>query len=129
MKNILLITAIILISGCSLFGARFDNNEYESFVRLHTEITFAAENCNNPDVLRTNIYDIVKEVEFLYTYTKHLPNNNNTFNIVTILRSNIKELDKAYTDGSKSETYCRAKLSILEQHLERSISTVATKGR
>jgi len=129
MKFLLVIATAIAISGCSIFGARFDSNEYASFVHLHTEAAVAIDNCNNPDALRANIDSMVEEITFLYTYTKHLPNNSNTFNIATILRANINELDQAYTDGTKSETYCHFKLKLMTQHLDRALEAVAVKGR
>ena len=127
LRTLFLTIALITISGCSVFGARFDNNEYASFTRLYVQADNAIQYCADPDALRVKIDIISQEAEFLYLYTKHLPKNNETHAIAKILRGNIKELKQAYTNGVKSEGYCRIKLTILTQHVERALAAVGVK--
>lgn len=127
LRTLILTIALITISGCSVFGAKFDNNEYASFTRLFVQADNAIQYCDDPDALRVKIDIIAQETEFLYLYTKHLPKNNETHTIAKILRGNVNELKQAYANGARSETYCRIKLTILTQHVERALAAVGAK--
>jgi len=127
MQKIITLIAVILLSGCTLFGATFDNNEYASFARLQTQSHFAINSCPTPSDLRLHIDDMVKEVEFLHIYTKHLPRNTETHNIVTLIRANVIELRNGYAKGDKSIKYCEIKLNTLSQSIQRAMEAVATK--
>lgn len=129
MKFLLVLATAVILSGCSIFGARYDNNEYASFVHLRIIAASAMEYCGDPETLSYHIKKLDNRAEFLYHYTKHLPKNNDTFDIATILRSNVNELDEAYTDGTASETYCRFKMELMIQHIDRALEAVAVKGR
>lgn len=128
MKILIVVTMTVALSGCGIFGARYDTNEYSTFVQLHTLAKDAQKSCGNPDELRPKISALVTRADFLHTYTRYLPDNEETFEIATILQANIHELEKAFTDGTKSETYCRVKLDILNVSLERALQAVAVKG-
>ena len=128
MQKIITLIAVILLSGCSMFGATFDNNEYASFARLQTQSHFAINSCTTPDELRLHINSMVEEVEFLHIYTKHLPRNNETHKIVTLIRANITELKNGYAKGKKSTIYCKIKLNTLSQSIQRAMEAVAIKA-
>jgi len=127
MQKIITLIAVILLSGCSMFGATFDNNEYASFARLQTQSHFAINSCTTPDKLRLHINSMVEEVEFLHIYTKHLSRNDETHKIVTFIRANIIELRNGYAKGTKSAKYCEIKLNTLSQSIQRAMEAVATK--
>ena len=126
-RILLIATVLVMLSGCGIFGAPFDNNEYAAYARLHAQTTIATEHCTNFDALRSDIDDMSEEVEFLHVYTKHLSYNDESYNIALLLRQNVKELKAAYTTQNKSKTYCIYKLKLLSQQIDRALEAVSAK--
>jgi hypothetical protein len=129
MRNFIIITAFVLLSGCSLFGAKFDNNEYASFIRLETQTLATINKCDTPDDVRASLNSMVNEVGFLYTYTKHLPKNEETHQIVKVLQANIDEMKSRYDKSNPSTAYCKIKLTTLSKSTERALKAITSKVR
>jgi len=129
MKKLTLLFSVILLSGCGIFTASFDNNEYQSFARMESQMRIAERDCNDANTVRTHLKEITKEVEFLITYTKYIPDNEGTHKISNIVRDTIEEMNMRYYTSDPSEGYCKAKFNIMQKHLQRSLESVGNKVR
>jgi len=129
MRILLITTVLIALSGCSLFGAHFDNNEYASLARLHLEADTALQSCAEPDTFADDLDGLKHEAKFLYTYSKHLPDNEQSVTIAKILLANVTELDKRFASGTMSDTYCTFKVNFLIQQINRALQAEASKVR
>ena len=81
LRTLLIATVLVTLSGCGIFGASFDNNEYAGYARLHAQTTVAVGHCTDFDMLRSDIDRMSEQVEFLHVYTKHLTDNDESYNI------------------------------------------------
>jgi hypothetical protein len=112
-----------------LFGAQFDNNEYASLARLHLEADTALQSCDDPLTFANDLDGLKYEAKFLYTYSKHLPDNVQSVTIAKILLQNVDELDTRFAGGKMSETYCTFKVNFLIQQINRALQAEASKVR
>ena len=127
LRILLIVSVLVTIAGCGVFGAKFDNNEYAAYARLQSQTTIAQDHCGDFDELRLDINKMNEQVEFLHVYTKHLDSNAESYNIALILRRNVKELKTAYDGQNKSEAYCTFKLRLLSEAIENALEAVTTK--
>jgi len=121
---IAIIVAGVLV-GCAPFGAVKDTNEYERYVVVDLVATHAKEQCGT-DAVGSYIKQLRNETEFLEIYTKHIPYNEESHKIASILHDQAVELDERSQKGMSDE-YCKAKTEIIKQGAERAMEAVLTK--
>lgn len=129
MKNLIILSAILLLSGCTLFGAKFDNNEMASVARIAVESKLAAETCSDTLSTVRAIRSLKKEAMFFETYTKHLPDNNESHKIAIIINETILEMEERYKTSDPSIGYCKIKLLIIKKQAIRTLESVGDKVR
>ena len=131
MKNAILISIfVVFITGCtSLLPADYDNNEYAGFAQLEALARTAYPVCNDPDKVRPIVGEMKAAAEYLYTYTRYLPGNEETNEVADIIRENITEMRNRYNKQNPSKTYCELKLRTLVASTQRALIAVGKKIR
>ena len=125
--RILIITLALFLSSCT-FLAKYDNNEYASFAHIAVMSETASAYCGDPLFLTKGLQDIQLESHFLKIYTKYLPNNDDTHNIAAIIDTTVNEMVTRYNgEGTPSQTYCKAKLKIIQLEAHRALEAVGKK--
>ena len=87
MNKIAVVCASALLVGCSMLGAKFDNNEYAAFARIEAVARTAYPECHRPKIVRDLLVDLRTESEYLYTYSRYLPRNEDTTEISDTIRN------------------------------------------
>jgi len=124
------ILLIVIISGCaSQIGATYDQNEYGSLVRLEVLSRMGMELCDFPDKVKSQVTTIREETEYLFIYTKHLPNNEDLHQIAIRLGTQAGMMEIRYAFKPPSVGYCKAKLLILNRGVTRALKAAANKRR
>lgn len=132
MKKFLTITmvaAVIFISGCSLTPSRYDTNEYASLVRVEVMAREGKEICSDSNAVRSHLDKMKRESEFLFTFTRYLPNNSLTHQIAFELRANIIKMNTRYQATDPSVAYCKGKFLIMTKQAQRALESVGAKVR
>ena len=109
---------IILLTSCSLFTNKFDNNEYASYIKLLTLAEETVKVCDSSEDTKKYLVKIQHESNFLVNYTKYNDKNEESYNISTILNKNIKEMVNRYNTIGASSAYCKAKLTIYAKSIQ-----------
>ena len=115
MKKLILLTFVVLLSGCTLFDAyfmaKYDTNEYFIVNDIKTKAQVAEENCGNQLLVVTQVNELyIKALEFK-NFTMHIPRNKDTDNMSTKLLTLTKDTRDYFNKAEKiSPIFCKAKL-------------------
>ena len=133
MKKILIISILLLLSGCSILEAyrmaRFDNNEYMLINTIRTQANLGASKCGTPEIVGVvdNIW--FKTVE-LRNYSESIPNNNETVKMSQELANIVKGLSVRYHSGEETSlNYCVIKFGTIEKNAVIIQNVVGAKPR
>ncbi len=130
LKSFIVALAFLFNTGCSTFGAYFDNNEYAALAQMETTIESMHDNCGRPDKVIAGIGLLQYEANYLYVYSSHLKYNTEMHDIAGRIREQVTELSKRYNDGKiPSEAYCSLKLNMLGNIINVTMDAVATQRR
>jgi hypothetical protein len=115
MKKLILLSFVMLLSGCTLFDAyfmaKYDTNEYFIVNDIKTKAQVAEENCGNQLLVVAQVNDLyIKTLEFK-NFTSHIPRNKDTDNMSTKLLTLTKDTRDYFNKAEKiSPIFCKAKL-------------------
>jgi hypothetical protein len=115
MKKLILLSFVMLLSGCTLFDAyfmaKYDTNEYFIVNDIKTKAQVAEENCGNQLLVIAQVNDLyIKTLEFK-NFTSHIPRNKDTDNMSTKLLKLTKDTRDYFNKAEKiSPIFCKAKL-------------------
>jgi hypothetical protein len=125
MKKLILLSFVMLLSGCTLFDAyfmaKYDTNEYFIVNDIKTKAQVAEENCGNQLLVVAQVNDLyIKTLEFK-NFTSHIPRNKDTDNMSTKLLTLTKDTRDYFNKAEKiSPIFCKAKL----QQIVKSADTI-----
>ena len=125
MKKLILLSFVVLLSGCTLFDAyfmaKYDTNEYFIVNDIKTKAQVAEENCGNQLLVIAQVNDLyIKTLEFK-NFTSHIPRNKDTDNMSTKLLTLTKDTRDYFNKAEKiSPIFCKAKL----QQIVKSADTI-----
>jgi hypothetical protein len=115
MKNILIITALLLLSGCSTFNyflvAKYDTNEYELINWIRTTAELSVETCDNNEVSKENFVTLYRSSLEFKNFTQYLRRNQDTHELSNDLYQLIDQGVELYaTNDQVSQTFCELSL-------------------
>ena len=125
MKKLLIsCIAILSLSGCALWMASYDSNEY----LLVTKVRTIAEttNCDNPLNTAGNIETMYINAKEFKNFAQYIPRNQATIDLSNNLFILVDELHKK---ESFSPAYCKIKLNIISKSAEQIQQVVGSKPR
>jgi hypothetical protein len=115
MKNIMIMVAFILLSGCnsvnSLFVAKYDTNEYELINWIRTTAELSVETCDDNKVSKQNFVNLYgRSLEFK-NYTQYLGRNQDTHELAKNLYQLVDQsIDMYDTNETVSQAFCELSL-------------------
>jgi PBP1b-binding outer membrane lipoprotein LpoB len=118
MKKLILIS-LLLLNGCALWMAPYDNNEYALVNKVRTISQLG-------DCTKKNIDSMYFTALELKNYSEMLPRNDQTIALTKDLFTVVEEMKKR-TDFSS--VYCKAKLNIIEISAEKIQHAIGNKPR
>jgi len=120
MKKLLLLTLILLTSGCALLISNFDNNEYGLVNKVRTIAELKQCDEYSVKALYLNALE-------LKNYTEYIPNNKSTIDLTSTLYTLVYEL--RLKQQPISPVYCELKLNIISKSAEEIQRVVGSKPR
>lgn len=130
MKKILIsMTVALFLMGCQLFPQVYDNNEYELLARLETSVRLIQDDCKDADKVIEQLPTLIADAELLHTYTFYIPRNTEVYEMVNILRDDVREFEAQYEKGKGNQLYCKLKTKAFLLKVRRSLEAVAKKKR
>ena len=118
MKKLILMS-LLLLNGCALWMAPYDNNEYALVNKVRTISQLG-------DCTKKNIDSMYFTALELKNYSEMLPKNDQTIVLTKDLFTVVEEM-KNRTDFSN--IYCKAKLNIIEISAEKIQHVIGNKPR
>ena len=115
----LLFVSLLLLSGCSLWMAGFDNNEYGLINKVRTISELGKCDEYTVKVLYNNALEFKN-------YAQYIPRNDATIGLSNQLYTIVDELHKR---ENPSPAYCKAKLNTIAKSAEEIQRVVGSKPR
>jgi hypothetical protein len=115
MKTLLIITSILLLTGCntldSLIVAKYDTNEYELINWIRTTAELSVETCDDNEVSKQNFVTLYRgSVEFK-NYTQYLRRNTDTHELANNLYQIVDQGVEMYASSETvSPAFCELSL-------------------
>lgn len=125
MKRLIILTIVLLITGCSLFSPpAYDNNEYFFFAELETHSRFLVDECPYPEHAKKRIESMMFRSETLQAYSYYLPHSSELYGSSKIINNQLVELRTRYLgEVPPSEVYCKLKAKTLIREIRRVLTT------
>lgn len=115
MKNILVIMALLLLSGCSTFNSflvsKYDTNEYELINWIRTTAELSVETCDDNELSKQNFVTLYSGSLEFKNYTQYLRRNQDTHELAKNLYQLIDQgIDMYATNDQVSQAFCELSL-------------------
>ena len=119
MKKILLVLAILSLSGCAAVDAvlmtKYDPNEYLLISEIRVDARHYAAACNNPLMIQPNAVAMANKTELFEAYSENLPSNGDGVKAAQALNEIAQGLVKQYSNqGRVSPLFCKLKFEGIE---------------
>jgi len=118
----------LMTTGCSIIGARYDSGEYAAFASLSHKAQSSVQHCTDEGKIRAAASELMDGASYAMIYTKHQSSNGEMYLISTEIMNLTGEFVKS-TLRPMSPTYCKNKLSIINQAAETAMAATAAKRR
>jgi outer membrane biogenesis lipoprotein LolB len=133
MKKLLLVSAVALLSGCTLLDAylmKYDPNEYQQISDIRTTASIAKTQCDNPLMSVSNATIISNKTLGFVQFTQYLPRNDKVKSASIELDKMAQGLKAQYDKSDKvSPMFCKLKFSGIETSAETIQRVVGDKPR
>lgn len=134
-KTIAIISAVFILSGCSLLDAyktsKFDGNEYFSVNQIRTIAEIAEPYCDTGTIDYSLIRQIYVSSSLAVNYTQYLPENEDSHELLKGLHTLIVGFKTQYDNkgGKISKAYCNLKLNSIKRSAEKIQQVIGSKSR
>lgn len=133
MKKFVLVSAVALLSGCTLLDAylmKYDPNEYQQISDIRTTASIAKTQCDNPLMSISNATVISNKTLAFVQFTQYLPHNDKVKSASIELDKMAQGLKEQYIKSDKvSPMFCKLKFSGIETSAETIQRVVGDKPR
>jgi hypothetical protein len=132
--KLLIVFLLLSLSGCTVIDAylmaKFDSNEYQLVNQIKSTAEAHIQDCNDRDTMNRVVeYLFLKGTEFK-NYTAHIPHNEKATALSSEIYKELIGLHNRYADPKKiSETYCKTKLSTIEESANTIQEVIGDKPR
>jgi hypothetical protein len=124
MKRLFILLMPLMLAAC----ATFDNNEYSRMVDMRYGLS--AQHCDDPRTARIMANQTLIITDWLNIYSRYLPNNTNTRNMLETYRIGVKDfVDRYESATSPSAAFCRLRVKNLHDQLDIMLDTTARRPR
>ena len=138
MKNVVALLLAVSLSGCAFVGglydsymlAGYDTNEHALVNKITVHARLAKPNCNTPAEIKPVAISLYQWSAELENFSSHIPYNEKSAKLNTILHAQTIDLYKRYTgDVEISKTYCELKLQSISDSAEQIQKAIARRQR
>jgi hypothetical protein len=116
MKTLLIITSVLLLTGCntlnSFLVAKYDTNEYELINWIRTTAELSVETCDNNEVSKENFVTLYRGTLEFKNYTQYLRRNTDTHELANNLYQIVDQGVEMYASSETvSPAFCELSLA------------------
>lgn len=134
MKNLIVGTLLILLSGCAMvdayFMAGFDPNEYLLVDDVRSTAQVSVNQCENREQMNSIVNSMYLTATKLKNYAQFIPHNEKTIPLAESLYDEVYKLQTRYQSPEKiGKAYCKMKLNIIEKSAETIQEVLGSKPR
>ena len=136
MKKILVLLAIVSLTGCSTvdmlketFLMKYDTNEYAQISAIRTTAELSKESCNKPEESKVNATTLTHQTALFKNHTEFLPYNSKVIAAAGELDKIATGLLTQYQKGAVSTTFCKIKFGSVAQSAETMQKIIGAKPR
>jgi hypothetical protein len=134
MKKLLLICAVVVLSGCSTlldsYLMTYDTNEYRIISEIRADAQGYKTSCANELISTTNSVALADKTRLFVVFSEHLPHNQPVIKASIELDKIAQGLKTQYTNGSKvSPMFCKIKFESIEHSAEAMQKIIGAKPR
>lgn len=131
MKTLLSVTLIsVLLVGCAL-PQKYDNNEYESWVRMQvlTEELVALCETGSKAQIDAALAELRREARISEVYAQYTPRNAEVSTAAGIIAEDVNEIREFYAGNDHNVTYCTRKADLLGKKINTMVEVIPQKKR
>lgn len=120
MKTLLIITSILLLTGCNTFNsllvAKYDTNEYELINWIRTTAELSVETCDDNEVSKQNFVTLYRGSLEFKNYTQYLRRNTDTHELANNLYQIVDQgVDMYASSETVSPAFCELSLAQINE--------------
>jgi hypothetical protein len=133
MKKLILLM-VVMLSGCAAVDAvlmtKFDSNEYQIITEIRLNSEKYVDQCNDPEVSKSNAADMAYRTRLFELYSQELPRNGDGVQAATALNEIAQGLAKKYNNGDMvSPLFCKLKFEGIEHSADTIRHVLANRPR
>jgi hypothetical protein len=136
MKKILVLLAIVSLTGCSTidtlketFLMKYDTNEYAQISAIRTTAELSKESCDKPEESKVNATTLTHQTALFKNHTEFLPYNSKVIAAAGELDKIATGLLTQYQKGAVSTTFCKIKFGSVAHSAETMQKIIGAKPR
>ena len=134
MKKLLLVCAVVLLSGCSTlldsYLMTYDTNEYRIISEIRADAQGYKTACANELISTTNSFALADKTRLFVVFSEHLPHNQPVIKASIELDKIAQGLKTQYMSGNKvSPVFCKIKFESVEHNAEAMQKIIGAKPR
>ena len=131
MKTLFLVPIIALLFGCGVLPQRYDNNEYEIWVRMLVSAQELKTDCETASItaIDNRLASMYTETQVAKIYANYTPDNPEVSTAANIIANDIVEMRKFYRKNEHNVTYCKRKASLIEAKIDTFAKTIPERNR
>jgi hypothetical protein len=134
MKKLLLVCAVVVLSGCSTlldsYLMTYDTNEYRIISEIRADAQGYKTSCANELISTTNSVALADKTRLFVVFSEHLPHNQPVIKASVELDKIAQGLKTQYANGNKvSPVFCKIKFETVEHNAEAMQKIIGAKPR
>jgi len=119
MRKLLLISAVLMLSSCTVIDAylmtHYDPNEYNNITVIRADAGQFKNKCDDAVASRANAERIAYETNAFKLYSENIPKNDDNYKAATSLNEIAQGLVERYNKGDPvSPVFCKLKFGAIE---------------
>lgn len=126
--KLLLLSSVILLSGCSLLDAYlmagYDNQEYSLINKIRTKAGLSIEDCSSIDTTKSNILQLKALGKEYQNFAQHIPRNEESYKMAGEMTKLIGDIK---IDQGSSVVFCKMKFQQVERSAEKIQKVLGSK--
>jgi hypothetical protein len=128
--SLTILISAVLLTGCGILPQKYDNNEYEMWVRLYVQSQQLNKSCEVSTLADINnqLSQMYTETQVVKVYAMHTPNNAEVSKIADIIANDIVEMQEVYK-SEHNVVYCNRKTELLSSKIGEMVKVLPKKKR
>lgn len=134
MKKLLLVSLLMVLSGCTIIDAylmtHYDPNEYKLITEIRASAQMYKTQCDNFETSKLNSAKLAANTQLFALYSEHIPRNDDLISASKDLHTLAQGLADQYIKSEKvSPAFCKVKYNSIETSADKMQTVIARRPR